>query len=82
MHRVTWQRWFDVFDQLDNKHINYDKILVVDGSIMVRWDTPNFFNMVSNELTAFKSLENIKWLDESVNGYSLLFNNFNSLVFL
>jgi hypothetical protein len=74
-HRVTWQRWFDVFDQLDQANIMYDKILLTDGSIMIKWDTPNMFEMVSDELQAFRALENIKWIDEGISGYSGLFDN-------
>ena len=25
--RVTWQRWFDVFDELEKNNIDYDKIM-------------------------------------------------------
>ena len=31
-HKPTWQRWFDIFDQLESNNINYNKILVVDAS--------------------------------------------------
>jgi hypothetical protein len=75
-HKVTWQRWFDVFAQLEAANIEYTKILVTDGSIMLRWDTPNFFDMVSNELIAFRSLENIRWIDDGISGYASMFNNF------
>jgi len=74
-HRVTWTRWFDVFDQV--KDIDYNKIALIDGSTMVRWDTPNFFNLTDDRLTAFRSIENLRWLYEGISGYSLLFNNFD-----
>jgi len=75
-HKVTWQRWFDVFDQLEAAEIDYRKVLLTDGSIMVRWDTPNFFEMVTDDLHAFRSLENIKWIDQGIKGYSDLFDNY------
>ena len=75
-HKVTWQRWFDVFDQLEEANVEYRKILLTDGSIMIKWDTPNLFELTSDELTAFRSLENIKWIDEGIRGYSNLFDNF------
>jgi hypothetical protein len=75
-YRATWTRWFDVFDQLDSANISYNKILVVDGSTMVRWDCPNFFDMVGEDLVAFKAMENMRWVYEAVTGYSGLFNNF------
>jgi hypothetical protein len=74
-HKVTWQRWFDVFEQIENANIDYRKILVTDGSIMVKWNMPNIFDLVSDELQAFKSLENIKWINEGITGYSELFDN-------
>jgi len=72
-HRATWTRWFDVFDQLDTAGIDYDKIAVIDGSSLVRWDTPNFFELTDDRLTAFRSLENLKWIYEGVRGYQDLF---------
>jgi hypothetical protein len=76
-HKVTWQRWFDVFDQLESANINYNKIAVVDGSSMIHWNTPNMFDLVTDELMAFQSLENLRWVYEGVNSYSHLFNNVN-----
>ena len=72
-HRVNWQRWFDVFNQLEEQGIEYRKILLTDGSIMIKWDTPNFFNMVTEELTVFRSLENIKWINVGIEKYAYLF---------
>lgn len=72
-HRPTWTRWFDVFDMLDAENINYNKIAVVDGSSLCRWDTPNFFNLVGDNLTAFRSLENVKWIHQGIQGYQDLF---------
>ena len=58
-HKVTWQRWFDLEQQLTN--LEWDKVAVVDASYMIRWDTPNFFEKTSKNLSTFRSLENIKW---------------------
>lgn len=73
VHKITWTRWFDVFSKLDETGINYKKVAVIDASTMIRWDTPNFFNKVNNNLKAFQSLENIKWIDEGIKGYQPLF---------
>ena len=73
-HRATWTRWFDVFDQLDNAGVDYNKIAVVDGSSLIRWDWPNFFELTDDRLTAFRSLENIKWIYDGVQGYQDLFH--------
>lgn len=76
-HKVTWTRWFDVFDQIEKAGIEYNKIALVDGSTLVKWDCPNFFNLVGDNLVAFRSLENLKWIKEGIDGYKDLFNNFN-----
>lgn len=75
-HRPTWTRWIDVFSEVDKLNIKYDKIAVVDGSSLIRWDTPNFFELVDDRLTAFRSIENLKWIYDGVDGYKSLFNNF------
>ena len=76
-HKPTWQRWFDVFNVLETNNIKYNKICVVDSSTMVRWNSPNFFDLCpSGELTAFRSLENLNWILQSSKGYQSLFNNF------
>jgi len=72
-HKVTWQRWFDLENQL--KEINWNKVVVVDASYMIKWDTPNFFELTSNKLNVFQALENIRWMDEGIKGYQKLFPN-------
>jgi len=76
-HRPTWQRWFDVFKQLDAANINYNKIAVIDGSTLIRWDAPDFFKYAPNgKLSCFRSLENLRWISEGVEGYNKLFNGY------
>ena len=58
-HKATWQRWFDVFKQVEEAGIEYDKIAVIDGSTLIRWDSPNFFELCTEQVTAFRSLENL-----------------------
>lgn len=70
-HKVTWQRWFDLESELSK--YDWNKVAVVDASYMVRWDTPNFFELTSNHLSVFRSLENIRWMNEGVRGYQDLF---------
>ena len=74
-HLVNWQRWFDVFEFLDNKHIEYDQILLADASTMVHWNAPNFFMTSDHKLCAFRANENMKWSIESTDGYQDLFPN-------
>lgn len=75
-HRPTWTRWFDLFPLLESNNIEYNKIAVVDGSTIIKWDAPNFFNECGDNLTAFRVLENINWMYEAVQGYKEFFNNF------
>ena len=76
-HKPTWQRWFDVFKQLDDSGIDYNKVGVIDASTIIRWDTPNFFDFVGEgEVNCFRSFENLRWLHEGVSGYSDLFDNY------
>ena len=77
-HKVTWQRWFDVFPLIEDAKIDYKKIAVIDGSTLIRHDTPNFFEIAqSGKLTAFRSLENLRWISDSIDGYNNFFNKFD-----
>jgi len=76
-HKVTWTRWFDVFNQLESANIDYNKVALVDGSSLIKWNSPNFFEEVGDNLVAFRSLENLKWIKEGIDGYQNLFNNFD-----
>ena len=77
MHKATWQRWFDVFNQLENANIDYDKIAVVDASTMIKWNAPNFFQYApAGKLSCYRSLENLRWITQGVDGYNKFFNEF------
>jgi len=77
-HKPTWQRWFDVFKQLDENGIDYNKICLIDSSTIIRWDTPNFIEMTSGDgITCFKAFENLRWMHEGISGYNSFFNGFN-----
>jgi len=81
-HKATWTRWMDVFDFLEKDGISFDKILVVDGSTIIKWDAPNFFNQCpSGKLTAFRSLENLNWVYQSIEGYKDLFSGYGLDIF-
>jgi hypothetical protein len=74
-HRVNWQRWFELFDYVESLNIEYDKILMIDGSTMVHWNCPDFLSDAPNDkLIGFRSLENLRWVNESIQGYKKLFN--------
>ena len=75
-YRVTWQRWFDVFDKLEEAGIDYDKVFVVDSTSMVRWDCPNFFDLCDDRITAWRDMANLNWIYHSVQGYKDMFDDF------
>tara|TARA_R100001443_G_C3356726_1_gene178109 strand:- start:498 stop:1856 length:1359 start_codon:yes stop_codon:yes gene_type:complete len=75
-HRITWQRWFDVFDCLEAENIDYDKIYMVDANTMVRWDTPNFFEFFDDEWGCWRDTDNLRWIKEGIDGYKPFFNDF------
>jgi len=75
-YKINWQRWLDIFDFVKNKVGDFDQILAVDASIMVKWDAPNFFNESESKLCGILGNENMKWVYESINGYKDLFNGF------
>lgn len=70
-HRVPWQRWFDLENELSV--YDWEKVLVADASTIIKWDSPNFFTLAKNQVTAYRSLENIGWIDAGINGYKHLF---------
>lgn len=72
-HLVNWQRWFDVFDILESRGIEYNQIMLVDASSMVHWNAPNFFHITDHKWCAFRANENMKWTMESTDGYQDMF---------
>ena len=72
-HRVTWQRWFDVYDELEKNNIDYNKIFVVDACSIVKWDCPNFFELTDDRMTAWLDKDNWGWIHQSVLGYEQFF---------
>lgn len=76
-YRVTWQRWFDVFNQLDDNNIEFDKVFVVDATSMVRWDCPNFFELCDDRMTAWRDMANLNWIYYSIDGYKKMFDGFD-----
>lgn len=74
-HRVTWQRWFDVFTQLEEAGIEYDKIYMVDANSMIHWDTPNFFDLCTdNRLVGWRDSDNLAWIYDCIIGWDKYFN--------
>lgn len=71
--KPTWQRWY-IWDILDNSNIDYDKIALVDVDTMVKWNAPNFFELVKEEIGVCSDNDNIGWVKQSIEGYQNLFN--------
>ena len=75
-YRVTVQRWFDIHDFLDEKGIEYSKVLMVDACSIPKWDCPDFFKLAGDNICGVVELDNLKWVYESVQGYKDIFNGF------
>ena len=74
--RVTVQRWFDIFDFLEEKNIQFDQAAMVDASSIPKWNCPDFFQLTDNKLTVRRELDNLGWVYESVVGYKNIFDGF------
>ena len=72
--KPTWQRWY-VLDILELNNINYDQVAMVDVDTMVKWDTPNFFEMTDNKFSAVVDNDNIGWIKQSIDGYRHFFKS-------
>ena len=74
--RPNWQKAIFVFDELERMGIEYDQIALVDSSFMIRWDSPNFFKMTDRRFTAWRDMDNMRWIYESIQGYKDIFDGF------
>jgi len=73
-YRINWQKILFVFDELERRNIDYDQICLVDSSFMIRWDTPNFFEMTNRKFTACRDMDNMRWIYDSIQGYKDMFS--------
>jgi len=80
-YRVTVQRWFDIFNFLESKSIEYNQICMVDASYIPKWDCPDFFELTDNKFCVTEELDNLKWVYESIQGYKKVFSNYKLDVF-
>ena len=51
-----WNNLFDVFNILEENNIEYNKIFVVNGSSIVKWDCPNIFDLTDDRLVAWREM--------------------------
>ena len=75
-YRINWQKAIFLFDELERRDIEYDQIALVDSSFMIRYDTPNFFELTDRKFTAWRDMDNMRWIYESIQGYKDIFNGF------
>ena len=82
--RINWQKAIFVFDTLDKNDIDYDQIYLVDGMNMVKWDTPNVFELTDRKFTAWRDMDNLRWIKNSIDGYKNFFDSFelNSTIYI
>ena len=74
--RVNWQKAIFVFDELERKNIDYNKVWLIDCASIIRWDAPNIFDIVDDRLVGWVNRDNLKWIYDSVQGYRKLFDDF------
>ena len=47
--------------------------MLVDASVMIKWDAPNFFDIGKDKMCGIRANENWKWTFTSANGYADMF---------
>lgn len=70
--RPTWQRWY-VFDILKKNNIEYNQVALIDIDTMVRWDTPNIFELSEGKYTGVIDDLSVEWTYSSIEGYKEYF---------
>ena len=75
-YRINWQKAIFVFDELERRGIDYDQIALVDSTVMVKWDCPNFFELTDRKFTVTRDIDNMSWTRESILGYKDFFDGF------
>jgi hypothetical protein len=74
--RITVQRWFDVFNLLEEKNIDYNQVAMIDAAYFPKWNCPNFFELTDNKFTTTHEYDNFKWVYDSVQGYKHMFDDY------
>ena len=73
--RINWQKAIFVFDELENRNIDYDKVWLIDCASVIKWDSPNIFDMVDDRLVGWVNKDNLNWIYDSIKGYQEFFDN-------
>ena len=66
-----WNNLFDVFNILEENNIEYNKIFVVNGSSIVKWDCPNIFDLTDDRLGAWREMGNLGAIYKSIQSSNL-----------
>ena len=74
--RINWQKAIFAFDFLEKQGIEYDQVALVDSSFMIKWNTPNFFNLTEHKFVGWRDIDNLRWINDSINGYKSFFDDF------
>ena len=74
--RINWQKAIFCFDILDEAGIDYDQIYLVDGMNIIKWDTPNIFELTDHKFTAWRDTDNLGWTYKSIVGYNDFFGGY------
>jgi len=75
-YRINWQKAVFIFDELEKQKIDYNQVLLLDSTCMIKWDTPNFFEMTDNKLVAMKDMDNPRWVYNSIQAYKEFFDGY------
>ena len=75
--RPQWQKCLFVFDELERMGIEYDQIALIDSTATPHWDCPNFFELTDRKFTAWKDMDNMRWVHDSIQGYKEFFDDFD-----
>jgi len=71
-----WQKWW-VMEILENSGVKFNQIATIDIDTMVKWDTPNFFEITEDKFTCVLDESNVGWVHQSIGIYQKFFPNVN-----
>jgi len=64
-----WNKEF-IFEHIGDE---YDKIGLIDADVMIKWDSPNIFEMYDDEFCGVLETSNLAWVHNSLNVYGDMF---------
>jgi len=66
-----WLNFSNVFNILEENNVEYNKIFLVNGSSIVKWDCPNIFNLTDDRLGAWRDMGNLGATYKSIQSSNL-----------